>query len=205
MNGSINLETNSRIERVILLGFFPLLASTTTGWLALGAGIIILTSVGLVFFTNMLVTRFTNKLDDSYRWAILLVGAFVVSWLLSQAIPFLLPTPRGMQTILLLSGMTPFVFRPGIAQFNPKAEVKEGILLLGLLLGLGLLREYLGRATMFGYLLPPYYVTPLGLFAEPLGGFALLATLVLGSRLITNVRGAAPKATEAPKAQEVQS
>jgi len=201
MSTPIKIEVDSQIERVILLGFFPLVAATTSGWLALGAGIVILTILGAV----QGIVLVTQKLEPSFRWALLLVISFSLSWLLSQVLPFILPVSQGSAMILLISGITPLVFRPGTKEFNVKSGLTDGLVFFGLLIFLGVVREYLGRGSMFGLLVPPYYVTPMGLFNQPIGGFTLLGTLVLFSRIAQYLQAKKKALPTEQKTQEVHS
>ena len=171
------LDEQTAVERAVLLGLPTLLSATADLFTAVAAAGLSL----ICMVAARLAALVFARLPYTIRWALVLAVSFSVAWGLAELLPLLLPLAERSLIFLKLAGVMPVIFYPSADQ-GRKHKVSVSALFLLFLPLFGLIREFLGRGTVFGYLATPGRVTPAGIFGSPFGAFLLAALLLLVSR-----------------------
>lgn len=172
-----------RTERVVLLGLVTLLGATINVVAAVIA-LVVTIIAGLVVGGVGAIFRPGPVVPAGFRWAVLFVVGFGISWILGSLTPFVADVSQRTVFFVRLCGVAPIVFYV----HSDETGVRESIVswaLFGILMVLtGTLREVFGNGTFLGYLVTPSFTIPADIFASPIGAFLVVSTYVLGARVI---------------------
>ena len=177
-----------RIERVVLLGFVTLLGATSdlataTAALAVSAG------AAVVVCALAVILRGVETMPSAGRWAALFAVGFGVSWALSAVAAYIVPIGDAALIVLRLAGVAPIVYYAIANDVSVKESLVSWVQFGALMVGLGAIREFFGRGTLFGFLPFGNFTIPADFFAAPIGAFLVLATVVLGARIVVRIIG----------------
>ena len=167
---------------VLMLGMCPTLAVTTSAINGLGMG---LTTTVVLVMSNLLISMLRKVIPDSVRIPafIVIIASFVtiVQLLLQAYIPSLY-SALGIYIPLIVVNCIILGRAEAYASKNPVIpSIFDGIGMgLGFTLGLtliGLVREFLGAGSVFGFSIMPASYEPLTIFILAPGAFFVLAVL----------------------------
>ncbi|TVR50936.1 MAG: hypothetical protein EA426_20490 [Spirochaetaceae bacterium] len=177
-----------RIERVVLLGFVTLLGATASLATAI-AGLAVSAGAALVVCAIAAILGVVGAVPPAGRWAALFAVGFGVSWALSSVAAYVVPIPSGALLILRLAGVAPIVYYAIADGVSVKESLVSWAQFGVLMIGIGVVREFFGRGTLFGFLPFGSFTIPAEFFGSPIGAFLVLATVVLGARIIVGIIG----------------
>ena len=175
----------------LLLGFCPTLAVTTSAINGLGMG---LCTLGVLLCSNMVISVIAKYIPDNVRIPsyIVVIASFVtiVELLLQAYLPFLY---ESLGIFIPLIVVNCLILGRAEAYANKHDIVDSFVDALGMGLGfslvltlLGIIREFLGLGSFFGYSLN--IDTPLTIFILPAGGFLTLGFVIAFVNFIENKR-----------------
>ncbi len=186
------ITPQNQTEKVILLGFIPLLATTAGIYTALAATVIVLAATALIGGCDLALQKLQAVrlgYSGATRWMLLMVLAGALSWFLGTIAPFAFPLADTDILFLQLSGLTPIVFLSASKPHTLREVASLQARFIFLMLALAAIREILGQGKFAG-LLVTGYVTPAQMFQSPVGAFLLLGATALLSRWIPNAKSA---------------
>ena len=190
-----DMKRNTVLERAMLLGAYPILALTLTGFHAL-AGIIVVVAAAVLSTAVWLWLR--NLLPQAIVWLSVVAVAAAGGMAGALLLPYALPLSHSTSVLLGIAAITPVAFvmcRREEGEATPfKANVAILIAFVAIMLVAGILREILGEGTLFGYLLTPDGAIPAGIMATPVGGFLFLGAVFVLLRVSEQRRSAAGSA-----------
>lgn len=172
-----------RLERGVLLGFVTVLGATVSAFSAL-AGLVISLTAGLAVCAMTALLPSEGVVPLGIRWSIVAVTGFVVSWILGSVAAWVVPLPQEVIIYLRLSGVAPIVFYAVAKDVDNREALLTWIEFAAVLVVTGVVRELLGKGTVFGYLPGGSWVIPADFFATPVGAFLVPAALILAARIL---------------------
>ena len=190
------MKLNSVLERAMLLGAYPILALTLTGYHAL-AGIIVVLVAALLATGVWVWLR--SLLPQAIAWlSVVAVGA-AGGMAGALLLPYALPLSHSTSVLLAIAAITPiaFVMCRGGDSDETSAKTNLSVLLafVGIMLLAGVIREILGEGTLLGFVLTPNGAIPAGIMATPVGGFLFLGTAFVLLRVSERRKSAATGAS----------
>lgn len=183
------MDGKIKTERVVLLGLVTILGATATVTAA-AAALVISAAAALVVCGAGLLIRTSETVSEAMRWSVLVTVGFGVSWILGSVVSHVLVLPEGTPLFLKIAGVVPIVYYAvGRRAADPEGASRHAlgawIVFGGVVLGTGVVREALGRGTIFGFLIVTGYAIPADFFASPVGAFLVPGAIVLGARLLS--------------------
>ncbi|MFP4644684.1 MAG: hypothetical protein ACLFM0_10045 [Spirochaetales bacterium] len=172
------MKLNSVIERAMLLGAYPILALTLTGFHALAGIIVVLIAAVL---STAVWAWLRHLLPQPIAWlSVVAVGA-AGGMAGALLLPYVLPLPQSTRVLLAIAAITPISFVTCRQEHNEEAEPESNLAVLlayvATMLLAGVIREILADGTLFGFLLTPDGAIPAGIVGTPVGGFLFLGTV----------------------------
>jgi hypothetical protein len=180
------MEKAPRLERVVILGLLPLLGASSSAAAALAALLLTVVAAFVVFGMGFLL-RLGKDLPGAMRWSILFSCGFGTAWLGSHVVSYLLPVPLSALLYLQLSGLTPIVYLAVGTGVSSRELGINWALFATALPAIGVLREFLGKGTLFGYLIAGNLAIPADFFASPVGAFLAVGALVFAARIASRL------------------
>jgi len=178
---------------VLMLGMCPTLAVTTSAVNGFGMGV---STMAVLVLGNLIVSLMRKVIPDNVRlpaYIVIVASLVTVVELLTQAFLPGLYASLGLYIPLIVVNCIILGRAEAYASKNPPLlSVFDG---LGMGLGftaalalLGLLREFLGAGTAFGFPVLPDFIEPIPFFTQAPGAFLVLAVIiaVMNARKIPN-------------------
>ena len=172
------MKLNSVIEHAMLLGAYPILALTLTGFHAL-AGIIVVLTAALL--TTAVWAWLRNLLPQHIIWLSVVAVAAAGGMAGALLLPYALPLSHSTRVLLAIAAITPIAFVMGRSAHSDGATAKSNLAVLlafaAIMIVAGVIREILADGTAFGFVLTPNGAIPAGIMGTPAGGFLFFGTL----------------------------
>ncbi len=167
---------------VLMLGMCPTLAVTTSAINGLGMG---LSTLAVLIFSNMIISIMRNIIPDQVRlpaYIVIVASLVTVVDLIMQAYVPGLYSALGIYIPLIVVNCIILGRAEAYAnKVSPDLAIMDGVGMgLGFTISLtviGLVREFLGSATLFGKSLPEF-CKPIAIFVKAPGAFLVMAVLV---------------------------
>ena len=187
MNKNVERLYNGLIKEnptfVLMLGMCPTLAVTSSAINGLGMG---LSTTVVLVLSNMLISAFRKVIPDGVRmpaYIVIVASLVTVVQFIMQAYTPSLSESLGVYIPLIVVNCIILGRAEAYASKNtPLLSVFDGVGMgLGFTLALtavGLIREFLGAGTAFGFQVLPDSVEPIGIFIKAPGAFLVLAFVV---------------------------
>lgn len=167
---------------ILMLGMCPTLAVTTSAINGLGMG---LSTLAVLIFSNMIISMMRNIIPDQVRlpaYIVIVASLVTVVDLIMQAYVPGLYSALGIYIPLIVVNCIILGRAEAYAnKVSPDLAIMDGVGMgLGFTISLtviGLVREFLGSATVFGKALPEL-CKPIAIFVKAPGAFLVMAVLV---------------------------
>ena len=168
---------------VLMLGMCPTLAVTTSAMNGFGMGI---STTVVLIASNLMISLLRKLIPDEVRlpaFIVVVASLVTVVELLMEAYVHSLYESLGIYIPLIVVNCIILGRAEAYASKNPPAvSVFDGVGMgLGFTLALviiGLIREFLGAGTVFGFDLGWEFFTPIGIFVRAPGAFLVLALVI---------------------------
>lgn len=169
---------------VLMLGMCPTLAVTTSATNGFGMG---LSTMAVLIVSNLIISLLRKSIPDEVRlpaYIVIVASLVTVVELLTQAYLPGLYAALGIYIPLIVVNCIILGRAEAFASKNPPLPslfdgVGMGLGFTAALVIIGLVREFLGAGTAFGFqVLSPEVFTPLGVFVRAPGAFLVLAIVV---------------------------
>jgi electron transport complex protein RnfE len=168
---------------ILMLGMCPTLAVTTSAINGIGMG---LSTLAVLIFSNMIISAMRNVIPDQVRLPayIVIVASLVtiVDFLMQAYTPDLYNSlgiyiPLIVVNCIILGRAEAYANKvtPDLAFFD---GLGMGLGFTIALTVIGLLREFLGSGTAFGYSILPDSVSPIAIFVKAPGAFLIIAIII---------------------------
>jgi electron transport complex protein RnfE len=168
---------------ILMLGMCPTLAVTTSAINGIGMG---LSTLAVLIFSNMIISAMRNVIPDQVRLPayIVIVASLVtiVDFLMQAYTPDLYSSlgiyiPLIVVNCIILGRAEAYANKvtPDLAFFD---GLGMGLGFTIALTVIGLLREFLGSGTAFGYSILPDSVSPIAIFVKAPGAFLIIAIII---------------------------
>ena len=177
------MDNALRIERVVLLGLVTLVGATGDLITAIAALVVSAAAAIAVCGVDWLVGR-VPSVSRPIRWGVLISVGFGLSWVIASVASYTVPLRADALLFLRLAGVMPVVYYAVADGVTARESLICWAEFAGLMVGAATVREFFGRGTLFGYLPGGSFTIPAGFFGSPIGAFLVLATVVLGARLL---------------------
>lgn len=182
----VQFQTMNRTEKVLLLGFLPLLGATGELGTAVAAAIIGFVTAMTVWGVSRLVPEHHGEIA---HWSVLLAVGFSLAYLFSVVAGYVVPIPRSSSLYLYLIGATPLVYIGAAgrtAETEQPVRYRTQLLLHYAILApvFGIVRELLGRGTLLGTVIFPHGMIPVGILSTGTGALLLFAGTAFLSRAV---------------------
>lgn len=181
------MDAEHRFEKAVLLGLVTLAGSSST-LIAAIAGITVSAAAALIVCLLSLALKPLDRDSHWLRWSLLLSAGFGTSWLLAGIVPYLLPIPSGTRIFLQIAGVSPIVFYGVSGKVSARESAGVWAYFGAAMIASGIVRELLGRGTLFGYLPGGSYTIPADFMAGPIGAFLTAGTMILAARIVALLR-----------------
>lgn len=184
----MNLKTT--MEQSALLGAYPLLALTVTGYEAVAGLLVVLAAALLAGLASLWLRRI---MPSSVVWLVNIAAAAGGALTTALLLPYLFPIPELSTRILAIAGVTPIAFvfcRPRGAQTAADSggtEQPAGTAVFAsfaaFMIVTAILREVLGAGALFNAGVTPGGAIPAGIMSTHAGGFLILALILFSVRV----------------------
>ena len=169
---------------VLMLGMCPTLAVTTSAVNGFGMGV---STLAVLVVSNLVISLMRNVIPDQVRLPayIVIVASFVtVVELLTEAYVPALYASLGIYIPLIVVNCIILGRAEAYASKNPPLlSAMDGVGMgAGFTIALtviGLVREFLGAGTVFGFPAAPDFFVPIAIFVKAPGAFLVLAVLIM--------------------------
>ncbi|TVQ17532.1 MAG: hypothetical protein EA382_18720 [Spirochaetaceae bacterium] len=179
------MDNALRIERVVLLGLVTLVGATGDLMTAIAALVVSAAAGIAVCGVNWLIRRVPTA-SKPIRWGVLIAVGFGISWAIAAIASYTVPLRGNALLFLRLAGVMPIVYYAVADGVTMRESLVCWVEFGALLIATAAVREFFGRGTLFGYLPAGSFTIPAGFFGSTVGAFLVLATVVLGARLLTS-------------------
>lgn len=167
---------------VLMLGMCPTLAVTSSAINGLGMG---LSTLVVLTLSNVIISLLRNVIPDKVRIPafIVIIASFVtiVGQLMEAYFPELNESLGAFIQLIVVNciilGRAEAFASKNRVLLSAADGIGMGLGFTGALTIIGMIREFLGKGMIFGYLLPVPF-TPIKIFAFPPGAFFVLAFIV---------------------------
>ena len=182
---------------VLMLGMCPTLAVSTRAMNGIGMG---LSTMAVLLLSNLIISLLRKVIPDEVRLPayIVIVASLVtvVELIIKAYLPSIYEAlgiyiPLIVVNCIILGRAEAYANKttPGLAVFD---AIGMGLGFTVALTLLGLIREFLGNGSAFGYQVLPSSVEPIGLFVKAPGAFLVLAFIIM----VQNAIGAKTRANK---------
>ncbi len=191
------MKRYSVLERAMLLGAYPVLALTVTAFHAV-AGIIVVVVAALLAAGAQAWLK--NLLPGAIVWlSVVAVGA-AGGMAGALLLPYALPLSHSTSVLLAIAAVSPIAFvmcrETDGEDVSAKSNLSVLVAFAAVMIVSGAIREILGDASLFGYVLTPNGAIPAGIMATPVGGFLFVGAVFVLLRVSerrTSGAGATPE------------
>ena len=169
---------------ILMLGMCPTLAVSTRAMNGIGMG---LSTTAVLILSNLVISLLRKVIPDQVRlpsYIVIVASLVTVTELLIEA--YLPSVYDALGIFLPLIVVNCIILGRAEAYANkhtPGLSVMDGLGMgLGFTVALtlaGLLREFLGNGSAFGYRVLPESVEPIGIFIQPPGAFLVIAFFII--------------------------
>jgi electron transport complex protein RnfE len=182
---------------ILMLGMCPTLAVTTSATNGLGMGV---STMVVLIASNLLISLLRKLIPDEVRlpaYIVIVASLVTVVELLIEAYIPTLYSALGIYIPLIVVNCIILGRAEAYASKNPPfLSVMDGVGMgLGFTIALtiiGLLREFLGAGTLFGFSVLPDSIEPIAIFVKAPGAFMVIAIVIA----VMNAAGMMTKANE---------
>ena len=169
---------------ILMLGMCPTLAVSTRAMNGIGMG---LSTTAVLILSNLVISLLRKVIPDQVRlpsYIVIVASLVTVTELLIEA--YLPSVYDALGIYIPLIVVNCIILGRAEAYANkhtPGLSVMDGLVMgLGFTVALtlaGLLREFLGNGSAFGYRVLPESVEPIGIFVQPPGAFLVIAFFII--------------------------
>ena len=195
------MKLKRALEHGVILGAYPLLAVTVTGFQAVAGIAVVLVAAVLAGIVQLWLRHF---MPGAVVWLAAVAASAAGAIATAVLLPYGLPIPGISTHMLAIAGVTPIVFvtcraltrstsyqtqeSGGASDSPPAAESYPGaiptlVAFTATMIVAGIIREFLGDGSVFLTALTPGGAVPAGIMGKPTGGFLLLALVLLGLKV----------------------
>lgn len=168
---------------ILMLGMCPTLAVTTSAINGIGMG---LSTLAVLIFSNLIISMMRNIIPDQVRlpaYIVIVASLVTIVDLVMQAYVPSLYSALGIYIPLIVVNCIILGRAEAYAnKVTPDLALFDGVGMgLGFTIALtiiGLLREFLGAGTAFGFQALPDFIEPIAIFVKAPGAFLIIAIII---------------------------